>query len=272
MKTCFYYIIAITAFTFAISSCKKEVKLIEVVESRPPVLKANSIAVNPMIGGFYSAVPEHYHETATKYPLIIFLHGVGQVGNGTTELPKVTYGGIPKLVSDGLFPPDFTVKGKHFSFVILAPQFKRWGPGVMDVVSFIEYAKENYRVDTNRIYLSGLSGGGALTTDVAAVYASKLAAIIPMAGVSSGADVIEKIARANLPVWVFHNSEDDLFNVAYARNFIALLKNFRPEILPRYTEFLPFGLLGHDAWTKATDPGYKEDNMNIYEWMLGYSR
>jgi hypothetical protein len=28
----------------------------------------------------------------------------------------------------------------------------------------------------------------------------------------------------------------------------------------------------HDAWTKASDPNYKENNMNMYEWMLQYHK
>jgi hypothetical protein len=28
----------------------------------------------------------------------------------------------------------------------------------------------------------------------------------------------------------------------------------------------------HDSWTKATDPSYKENGMNIYEWMLCYKK
>jgi len=29
---------------------------------------------------------------------------------------------------------------------------------------------------------------------------------------------------------------------------------------------------GHDAWTQASDPEYREEGMNIYEWMLQYKR
>jgi hypothetical protein len=51
-----------------------------------------------------------------------------------------------------------------------------------------------------------------------------------------------------------------------------MLDSFHPAIPPRLTEFEPMGLLGHDAWTRATDPHYRENNKNIYEWMLSYHR
>ena len=265
----------IIAVSCLVTSCKKEIeKDDETVETRPPVLQANSIRINDAIHGFYSAVPEHYNTTTTRYPLIIFLSGSGQVGNGSTNLPSLAYGGIPKLLQEGLFPPAFSVNGKTFSFVILAPQLKWWRPGTKEIIDFIDYAVKNYRIDSTRIYLSGLSGGGALTTEIAAVCPLRLAAIVPISGVSTG-DVnatCEKIAKADLPVWVFQNTEDKVFDAVYSMNFMTVLKSFRPAVFPKYTEFLPFGLDGHDAWTKATDPSYKENNMNIYEWMLQYSR
>jgi predicted peptidase len=274
MKTYLYHILVIVALPVLITGCKKETKETGNIETRPPVLKANTVDINDVIGGFYSALPEHYYETTTRYPLIIFLHGLGQIGNGSTDLLSLTYGGIPKLLNDGLFPPSFNVNGKQFSFIILAPQFK-WWPGIEQVNSFIDYARKNFRIDTTRIYLSGLSWGGILTTQFAAAYPSKLAAIVPISGVPWGAGtntICEKIAHSSLPVWVFQNDWDDLYTVDSARSFITVLKSFHPAIPPIYTEFLPFGLQGHDAWTKATDPAYKENNRNIYEWMLQYSR
>jgi len=47
---------------------------------------------------------------------------------------------------------------------------------------------------------------------------------------------------------------------------------FKSAVPAKYTELLPFGDNGHDAWTKATDPDYRENGMNIYEWMLQYHR
>ena len=29
---------------------------------------------------------------------------------------------------------------------------------------------------------------------------------------------------------------------------------------------------GHDAWTRAVNPDYKENGKNIYEWMLQYTK
>jgi predicted peptidase len=273
MKNYKLYIVAIPLLIISLS-CKKELKADDdTKETQAPELVSNAVKVNDHLLGFYSALPGRYLQTSKKYPLLIWIHGNGQVGNGRTDLPKVLYGGVPKLLNEKLFPPDFRVQGNSFSFIILAPQFTQW-PGNDDVMSLITYAKKNYRVDVSRIYLSGLSMGGIVTADVAAGYGSQLAAVVPIAGVSIGNGLTEKcasIAHANLPVWVFQNSNDDVFDLHNSLSFVSLINGFKSSVPARYTEFLPFGDNGHDAWTKATDPNYKENTINIYEWMLQYS-
>lgn len=256
-------------------SCQKNAAVqTEIIETRPAELKANSIKVNDQILGFYSAVPIHYAETKQNYPLIVWIHGNGQIGDGSTDLHRVLFGGIPKLLDDKLFPPSFFVNGKHFSFIVLAPQFLGW-PGNNQLQSFIEYAKDHYRIDESRIYLAGLSMGGIITADFSAVYSAELAAAIPISGVSLAGDIPSKCSAmvgAVLPVWVFQNTGDDVFNVENARKYISIFNGLKPRVPARYTEFLPYGENGHDAWTTATNPNYREDGKNIYEWMLQYTR
>jgi hypothetical protein len=56
------------------------------------------------------------------------------------------------------------------------------------------------------------------------------------------------------------------------KRFLSLMDSLQPKTLPRFTEFSSAGLLGHDSWTRATDPAYKEENQNIYEWMLQFHK
>jgi predicted peptidase len=121
----------------------------------------------------------------------------------------------------------------------------------------------------------GFSQGGRIACDVVANSPGQFAALVAIAGVSDSDDLESKcksIANNNVPVWVLHNDEDQLMDVNLSRNFVSGINSFNPVIIPRYTEFLPFGLWNHDAWTKATDPGFKEEGMNIYEWMLHYTK
>jgi predicted peptidase len=258
-------------------SCKKNESLPvappnnDIVETIPPYQKAISININQYVGGYYESLPNHYAVTTKKYPLLIFLHGGGQVGNGNTDLPLVLNDGVAKEINELKFPANFVVNGNNFSFIVLSPQFRATPPDLM-VLNFINYALKNYRVDSSRIYLTGLSMGGVLTTEMSGLYTSMFAAAAPVAGESFGADKelnAINIAHGGLALWVFHNSDDPTIGSYVATDFVNLVNSDNPVIPAKVTIFQA---TGHDAWTQALDPTYKENNMSVYEWMLQYKR
>ncbi len=240
------------------------------IETAPAIQSAVTANVTSKIGGFYKALPARYDSTTKKYPLLIFLHGVGEVGNGTTDLSRLLVNAVPKLLNQKTFPPNFTVNGANFSFIVINPQFKEW-PQPADVNAMIDYAVSHYRVDESRIYVSGLSMGGGNAWDYGIAYASRIAALVPICGASwPSKDQLGNIAKANLPVWGFHNQDDG--TVGYNTTVLNIdnVNSFNPAILAKKTIW-PTG--GHDAWTKATNPATKEcDGKNMYEWMLQYTR
>jgi predicted peptidase len=139
-------------------------------------------------------------------------------------------------------------------------------------MDLIHQMKNRYRIDSTRIYLSGLSMGARVVTVTAAKYPMHFAAIAPMAGVAVTPGVEERcrsIAESGLPVWHFHNMDDPMASVQDAEQFIDLIRINNPIISPRFTIF---DVYGHDAWTKALDPEYRENGLNVYEWMLQYNR
>ncbi len=270
--------------------CKKESSLVSTSSSdtaisppvtpvpQPPVnnetLPASQVAVtytvSSNIGGFYQALPAKYDSTSLKYPLMIFLHGVGELGNGASDLPKVLVNAVPRLLNQKSFPPQFIVNGTSFSFIVISPQFKQW-PQPEDVNAMIDYAVSHYRIDTTRIYVSGLSMGGGAVWDYAIAHPTRIAAVVPICGASWPSPAqCGNIASGKLPVWAFHNLDDGTVGSGTTTYIIDNINSFSPAIPARKTIW-PTG--GHDAWTKATNPGTKEcDGKNMYEWMLGYTR
>ena len=254
-------------------SCKKEngVNNInnDITETLPLVQTAVSTDVNANCAGFYKALPARYDSTTKKYPLLIFLHGSGETGNGTTDLPKVLNNAVPNLIKNQMFPASFVAGDKNYSFIVISPQFKGW-PSPADVDAVIGYSIDNFRIDETRIYVTGLSMGGGATWDYAALYAGKIAAIVPICGASvANTGKAKNIADSNLPVWAFHNEDDYTVPVNSTKDYISMINSFNPTPLAKMTLW-PIG--GHNAWTKASDPTYKEDNLNMYEWMLQYHR
>ncbi|WP_153799283.1 dienelactone hydrolase family protein [Foetidibacter luteolus] len=237
-------------------------------------LSAKSIALDTNCHGFYEYLPDGYEQGEKAYPLLIFLHGVGELGNGGTELPKLLRNGPMKLITTGRFPAYFAVKDTTYQFIVLAPQFMHW-PWPGTVYSIIDYALANYRVNKKRVYLSGISMGGGITWECvgnSAKYSNLLAAVVPVCGASRpDSTKAVAIANANLPVWATHNREDPVVTVEYTDNYISYINSFvkPPGPLARKTIFQD---AGHDAWTKTYDPNYKENGLNVYEWMLLHCR
>jgi len=257
-----------------LSACKKDTVVAPVIiqpEVKPTIstiLKPVTINVTEGINGYYIGFPSNYDTSTSRYPLLVFIPGAGQFGNGALDLPLLLKDGPAELFDEKRFPPTFNVNGKTFSFLVFTPQMERW-MGVESIINCIEFVKRNYRVDSSRIYVSGLSIGGILACDVA-VASPQVAAIVPIAGIPLDYtlnDKCEQMAKKNLPLWAFHSQDDPQFNVSWVKDFISTLSGLHPGVIPKLTVW---DTGGHDAWTRAIEPAYKENGKNIYEWMLQY--
>lgn len=288
MKNAIKYLLVLLVPVAAATACKKDTSDAEdtpevgkppvenaynnVVETKSPIQKGITVNVNSNIGGYHQALPYLYDSTTKRYPLLVFIHGVGELGNGASQLPNAGNIGVARLIKDKKFPANFKVNNKNYSFIVISPQIKVWDYKTVakDVNDMISYAISKYRIDTTRMYVSGLSMGGGYTWDYAGAYASRIAAIVPICGASGPNDTKAKnMANAKLAVWAFHNDDDPTVASSNSKGYVSKINALNPAIPAKLTLW-PTG--GHDAWTKALNPTYKENNMNIYEWMLQYSR
>lgn len=288
MKTVVRFSLILCVCALLLTSCKKEsapgtvsettapakTNSIDVAnniaETKPAVQSAVITDINSNIGGFYKALPARYDSTTKKYPLLVFLHGVGELGNGNSDLSKLLGNAVPALLNQQKFPAQFTVNGNNYSFIVINPQFRAW-PQPADVNAVIDYAVAHYRVDETRIYVAGLSMGGGATWDYAIAYPTRVAAVVPICGASwPSKDQLGSIAKASLPVWAFHNNDDGTVGVNTTITNINNVNSFNPSVSAQKTIWASGG---HDAWTKASNPATREcEGKNMYEWMLQYSR
>ncbi|MFC2085557.1 prolyl oligopeptidase family serine peptidase, partial [Bacteroidota bacterium] len=160
--------------------------------------------------------PKDYKNDTTKlWPLIIYLHGGSGRGNDLT-----------KLYAAGI--PDQIYRGRDFQFIIASPQCPihlRWSTDNW-FNNFYDEIIKKYRIDTNRVYLTGVSLGGAGTWYLAVKYPKRFAAIAPMCGFTSHIQFInDNINRLkNIPVWAYHGKKD--LNVPFeeTERLIKILK------------------------------------------------
>ena len=234
-------------------------------------LRAVTQKINNRIGGYYVGLPSNYQQTSQTFPLLVYMHGAGQIGNGTSDLPQLLKDGTGKLLHENKFPATITVEGATHSFIVIMPQVNSF-PGASDVNATIAMARKAWRIDPSRIYVSGLSAGSMASCDFAAEAPGQVAALVAMAGVSSDyavTDKCQKIVSGNVPLWAFHSVDDPQVNVVVTKGYVDKINSLHPRVTPRLTLW-PNG--GHDAWTRALDPGYRENGMNIYQWMLQFKR
>ncbi|MGZ8543813.1 MAG: PKD domain-containing protein [Flavisolibacter sp.] len=231
-------------------------------------------------------LPTDYNSTTQSYPLIIFLHGSGECGDGVSGLTKLISTGLPKKIADGWNPEARNpADGKTYKFIVVSPQApssSRWSYTYTHVRKIIEDVKKRYRVDANRIYITGLSAGGAgtwssVTNDGA--FTSTIAAITPVSsvGVNNGS-----IERPNIPfisgkygvkVWAICGASDSFYGKD--GDYINIINNGnpRPTVQAVRTGIPGAGHSGA-AWNTAYDPNWRSNtfNKNMYEWFLQYSR
>jgi hypothetical protein len=115
----------------------------EPIETEPAVLRPVTKEINYNCKGYYEALPARYDSTTKKYPIIIYFHGSGQIGNGASELARVLNAGLARVLAEKRFPPSFSVNKQNFSFIVIMPQFTS-PPNNGTVKSFIDYIKANY--------------------------------------------------------------------------------------------------------------------------------
>lgn len=250
-----------------------------------PTHTPRTVTINSNCGGYYEYLPQGYDAAGTqRYPLIIYMHGDGDRGSGRqSDLAKLLTKALPKVIRDGQFPTSVTVNGVPFSFIVISPQLKTWPQtgtaAAADVAAVLAYVKSRYKVDTNRVYLTGMSMGGGITWEYAGSHinaAQKLAAIIPVCGASSPqSTVAQVIANGDVPVWATHNQDDGAVPVSNTNGYISFINSnpHPPTPLARKTIFTSYpNNDNHDAWTRTYSPSFRENGLNIYEWMLQYSR
>ena len=225
--------------------------------------------------GFYEYKPTNYNANpAKKYPLIIFLHGIGERGNGTTELPSILANGIPKYINAGHTMTFTSLSGQQETFLVLSPQLSSsyWSWQNVYVDEMLKYAKQNLRIDTNRIYLTGLSlGGGGTWKYVSGSLgnAKQFAAIATVCGTCDWSNLCSTVVAANLPVWSFHAQDDGTVPVSCTNNAINSINSCNPLVKP-IKSIYPTG--NHWIWDRAYDTVNNFHNPNVFEWFLGNAK
>ena len=183
-----------------------------------------------------------------KAPLIVQLHGAGERGNGQDDLDKVDIHGFSKYLK----------KSEHDCIVVMpqCPVDSFWVARIESIVEFIEQLTEEYNVDKDRIYLTGLSMGGYGTWFTAMARPDMFAAIAPVCGggMAWNSDVLK------MPVWAFHGADDTVVSPMQSDEMVLKMQEAGLDVI--YTRL---DGVAHNVWENAY-------NRELMEWLLSKRR
>lgn len=199
-------------------------------------------------------LPDGYDpaDTETKWPVIYFFHGIGEIGS---DLNKLLPYGVLRYLGNG---------GKLDAIVIApqCPEGSHWADTNDEVNKLQQFVPEmtaKYNIDTDRMYLTGLSMGGRCTWKLALAMPESFAAIAVICGRT---DTYEFETLQNMPIWLFHGAQDGTVS------FNNITKNILPVLEEkdhRYYKLTVFPTMSHEIWNTVYD------RVDVYDWLLNQS-
>jgi dienelactone hydrolase len=190
-------------------------------------------------------LPDGYYRSFARWPVILTLHGRGEAG---LDIGLVRRQGLPLRIE----------KKGGLPFVIVAPLSSDWAWNVEALDALLDEVLKRYRVDLDRVYVTGNSMGGNGTWALAAKCPERFAAIVPICGVG---DASSTGRLKNVPTWAFHGADDRVVPPEKSERMIAALKKAGGD-----AKLTVYPGVGHDAWTATYA------NPRFYEWLLQHNR
>ena len=292
-----------TSAVWAQSSCPGFPSMVQV--------KHPNINIGTYLKGYLEYTPPGYslpENTNKKYPLILYFHGVGEVGSGSSSdlckiLSLLSDGSnnnsgdvpLPERIENGQLP-SVTSGATTYQYIVLSPQYNQYNypsayPSAADVSAMIDYAVAHYKVDISRIYLTGMSAGANMVLEYVATSqanAERVAAIgmaSVCARVGNFPNGPANIANADLGFWEVHCVNDDFSDGippdgdchdSISTNWVNRINSFSPTPPAKKTTLpipgWPCSTFGHNTWNTFYDPAFVVDGRNIYNFFIQFDR
>jgi LysM repeat protein len=196
---------------------------------------------------FWVSVPDTYEEQKGEIPVVLFLHGASLRGTDLNRVRK--YG-----------PLDAISMGRDINAIIIAPQNPGGAWNSYKVLDILNWVCKQYDVDTNRIYLIGMSLGGFGTIEFLANHAEKIAASMELCG----GTIRKDLCKLNtVPLWIIHGTADRAVPVSRATEIYESMKKCGPTDLLRLDKWpgVNHGDLARLFYLKET-----------YDWLFAHSK
>jgi predicted esterase len=218
---------------------------------------------------YYEYVPQDYGTNSDKYPVVFFLHGIGERTANTTDIATLE-AGIWTVAKNG--PARLVKLGHEFPFILISIQLKNnyssWPTWY--ILEVINHVKTYLRIDERRMHVTGFSMGGGGTWSMATDYPELFATASPMAGGYNSPSKACAIAAENLPIWAVHGDADTVVPYTKTTNMVKAINACSPTPNPQAKVSIYSGVK-HNSWERAYTPDNTYHNPNLYQWLMSYT-
>jgi predicted peptidase len=186
-----------------------------------------------------------------KWPLVLFLHGLGERGNDPWLL---TAQPLPKTLAHE----------RTFPALVLSPQLPLqltfWSDLFPPLDALVKRLEQRYPVDRHRLYVTGLSTGGFGTWEYGLRHPKQIAALVPIAGGYHPGGVPPNICTLRtVPIWAFHGALDTIVPPSQSEILVRALQACGSKVV-RFTLYT--GVDHYHSWTRAyADPA-------LWRWLF----
>ncbi len=157
---------------------------------------------------FWVNLPKNY-SSSQKTPLLFFLHGRSLSG---TDLNRVKRYGVLKAIE----------KGREIPAIVVAPQLASGPWQAKKLLEILNYIKQNYNIEEQKIYVCGMSLGGYGTLEFAGKFPEKITAAVAICG---GGVLSDACNLSKIPLWILHGDNDKAVPISESKKMVEAIKN-----------------------------------------------
>lgn len=247
-----------------------------------------------------------------KYPVIIYLHGAGSVGDGSTAAlcnivtdQSAFMSHLVDRIEDGTFGSSIVPTVSGTSFLVIAPQYVHYANSAPfnyanQTEAMIDYVVDHYRVDESRIYMTGMSTGANNVMDYLSssaeragrIAAASFGAMCFPTNLSSSPTPAQNLVQGDVGLWFVHciDASPGFCGMTAPQSWVNAINPLNPTVAPRFSVLAsnnggggppyPQSLQNcqgdvHNGWSSLFDPnflGASAPGPNLYNWMLQFQQ
>jgi pimeloyl-ACP methyl ester carboxylesterase len=201
-------------------------------------------------------------DPARKHPLVISLHGA---------FLSYRYN-LRQVFGAGAYPEEIIAETSRYypplpdvDFLVAAPLARGdlgyQGLAEKDVYDVLADVQKRFPVDPDRVYLTGVSSGGAGALRLALTRPDVWAAVAAVCPTPSPATLELAPNATDLAVHLFHGDRDPLASVRISRQWLRTFEGLGVNV-----EYLEYPGVRHNAW----DDAYRDGA--IFDWFAQFRR